>query len=297
MRKGLCIAWLVALLGLLPAITYAAAETRPSYEGRAVFPTNRADSKRVTMEFKDTPAMEALTKLSKEADISFAIRGEIPKDLRVTIYLQNADARSAIRLACDAAGLSCNDSFPGSGFIISARPTATVSGMQLPVIGTMQAGGMGGGAMGSGSFSLHFADWGLRGYPPFPGDNLLVDLEVRDLPLSEVMAQLSKSIGLPIIVDKAVPEGLKVTAKIRSLPAGEVLSTLMQQARLTYSVGQGKSGKQEIHVIPWPELRVTGVLGIGEAVSGMGGGRGGGGGGGGLGGGTGEATGPVLGPE
>ena len=124
--------------------------------------------------------------------------------------------------------------------------------------------------------------------PAFEGGDKLVDLEVKDVPLREAMEKISKASRVAIEVDEMVPKGIKVSATIRKLPLGELLSLLVNQANLTCTVEhnpdrevfeeiatRAKEGlvtrmefaKQlrdapqvaTIHIVPKPELKVTGV--------------------------------------
>lgn len=81
--------------------------------------------------------------------------------------------------------------------------------------------------------------------PNFPMSDLLVDLDVKDVPLAEAIAKLSKDSGVDMVVDKAVPEGIKVSAKIYKMQLNEVLSLLTGQANLTYSVGHHENKYME----------------------------------------------------
>jgi type II secretory pathway component GspD/PulD (secretin) len=247
-------------------------------------------SKKVTVEFKDVPVVDALKQLAKEANTSFAIKGELPKDLRVTVYLQDVSGDNAMRLLCDAAGLAFSlfdQGVWGRTYVISVRPTVTVSGTQVPVVGAwlgtatdvegpklrqLDAGRLAvelgahtdveraklARLFTGGSTAPSKAD---RALPSFAGQDTFVDLEVKDVPLAAAIAQLSKSSGVAIVVDRSVPEALKVTAKVHGLTLGQTLSMLVQQAHLIYNVGQTKDGKAEIRVIPPPEVQVSGLPG------------------------------------
>ncbi len=278
MRKSAWILGLAIIACQMPATAYAADQSSAGAVRPIVF--DGREPKRVTMEFKETPVMEAFKQLAKKADVSFAVRGKIPEDLKVTVYLQNADAYTAVRLLCDAAGLSSAISGSG-GWVISARPIASISGTQVPILGaipseilneaTQRLGGTSVAGILNSLPSATGAWWSLSSRTSFPGDRKLVDLEGKNISFADAMAQLSKASGVPIIVDNAVPAGMKVTAKIHGLPLGDVLAALVSQARLVYSVGEVmKDGKAEIHVSPVPELSVTGAGAIHSHMSGWG---------------------------
>jgi len=118
-----------------------------------------------------------------------------------------------------------------------------------------------------------------RARPTFDGDDKLVDLEVKDTPIREVMAKLSTASGFPIEVTEPVSNELKITAKIYRMPIGDVLSMIVDQANLTYTVSYGVNenakrryeagliaiqeyessrGNPEVHIVPKPELTVSG---------------------------------------
>jgi len=152
-------------------------------------------------------------------------------------------------------------------------------------------GGGGGGGVGRGG-SMGLREAPTR--PSFRGENRLVDLAVKDAPLSEVASRLSlKADPLPedgrppsgwpdtycnldVIVDDTVKD-VKVTARIAKWPLGEVLDMLLAQTGLVCTVGPYPSrpltsqrdpvtGEDTweppptitIYLVPAPELRVAG---------------------------------------
>jgi hypothetical protein len=187
------------------------------------------------------------------------------------------DAISALKMVCEAASLSAEEQ---EGKLVIARsPFLQFNGGKAPVIGAVPA-------------SMWFGHGAAVDSTPasFEGDGKLVDLEVKDAPLREAMEKISKASGVAIEVDETVSKEIKVSATIRKLPLREVLSLLVNQANLTYTVennpnrdsfedlaNRAKAGliprsefERElrnlpqvatIHIVPKPELKVTGAPG------------------------------------
>jgi len=247
MKRTLRFAWLALALGLLPCLGAAEA---PAKTGQ-----------KITKDFTETPVVDVIAELSKYWDFSVALQGNIPKDLRVNLSLRNAGPEEALSLVCLAADLKCERT--EGGILISVPPTATVSGTRIPIVGAaptitisgrnivlrkdeqgrivdVEVDGRSIALPGSGPGVGYLyprasvQEW----HPPFKGDTSLVDLEVKDGLLAEAVAQLSKVSGIEIVVDEAVPKEIKVTAKIRKMALGEVLSLLASQAGLAYTVGE-----------------------------------------------------------
>lgn len=245
-------------------------------------------TKRISIEFKDTPVVDAIRQLIQDEPISIAFH-DVPEDMRVTATIRDASPEEAVRLLCEAAGLEWQDVGRDSG-VIRMPPSVTVSGSRVPVVGaiTMSAPSA---SYVDGEFRLEapFAGAKLQGVAPaairsemlmgFDGGAKLVDLEVKDAPIREVMAKLAAASGFSIDVAEPVSGELKVTAKIYRMPIADVLSMIVDQANLTYTVSYGVNqltkqrydaglataqelessrGKPEIHIVPKPELTVSG---------------------------------------
>jgi hypothetical protein len=93
---------------------------------------------------------------------------------------------------------------------------------------------------------------GAPKHPSFKGEDNLIDLDVKDMPLSEVAAKLSHKVpppgprevgrgasmeqyrSLEIVADASI-KNLKVTANIHKWPLGKVLDLLIGQAGLACS--------------------------------------------------------------
>jgi len=218
----------------------------------------------ITAEFKDAPVLEAIELITRQTGISYAVQGELPADRKVTLRLNNAHPQAALTLICEAAGLSWKPG-PG-GWIIAARPTLTVEGARVPVLGALQyppdIGSLVGGGFGSAPWlgtDLRIARAAL-GLPQIPSDSTPVTLEVKDANFKEVAAQLSQASKVTIRVNESVPKGLKVTARVYHMPLREVLGLLVNQANLTYMVSEPEKegARPVVIIIPRPYLHVTG---------------------------------------
>ena len=234
---------------------------------------------RITIELKDAPVVDAIMQLIKDEPVSIAFR-DIPEDLRVTATIRDASPEEAVMLLCAAAGLEWED-VGRDGGVIRMPASVTVGGARVPVVGAMSVGSRVSPTVPLAIRGPVEAPWISpdRARPTFDGDDKLVDLEVKNAPIRDVMAKLSTASGFPIEVTEPVSDELKVTAKIYRMPIGDVLSMIVDQANLTYTVSYGVNenakrryeaglatiqeyesarGKPEIHIVPKPELTVSG---------------------------------------
>jgi hypothetical protein len=292
-RASACLAMAVVLLG---CIAYAATEES---EGK----------KKVNLDFKDAPVTEVVTKLAQQADISLAIQDEMLKDRKVTVQIRNADPEEALQLVCAAARLRWDQVRPGM-WLIYPQPTVTVGGAEVPILGAVGAPSSGDTPtvyyrpldayiVGEGG-SRRIIPRGGTGPAPnvsFEGDKNLVDLSLHDVPLVAAMRALSEVSRVPIVVHESVPKEIKVTVKVYKMPLQEVVSRLVAQAGLTYTVEERPAPEVEealrervkkgvmndleferelraaprvatIHIVPKPELKVSGTRlapGVGRA--------------------------------
>ncbi|UCH34503.1 MAG: zinc ribbon domain-containing protein [Armatimonadota bacterium] len=262
-----------------------------------VRPPGAVSGKRITIEFKDTPVMDAIEALIGDAPVSIAFR-DIPEDLRVTATIRDASPEEAVMLVCAAAGLEWED-VGRDGGVIRMPPSVSVGGARVPVVGAMSVGSRVSPTAPlatEGPFLTTrlqvptearsvFQDLAR---PTFEGDDKLVDLDVKDAPIREAMTKLSEASGIPIHVAEPVSNELKVTAAIYRMPIGDVLAMIVNQAGLAYTVSYRKpetltkmrdeglisgedyaarKGNPEIHIVPKPELRVTGPGAPGAALT------------------------------
>jgi general secretion pathway protein G len=255
MRRRLQPCCLLLALLLLPCLAFGAAST----------PAQAA--KKITLDYQDARFGVVLAEITKAGDFPYVIAGpDIDEDLRVIIRLKDVEPAKALVLVCEAIGFECKMkdgvaliTIPSGRFFEIGReewktrirakeePTVTIAGREVPVLGAITAGerppapgrlatllaGLDVGSVPPGAASTPAA-------PSFEGVSKLVDLELKNSPLPEAMAQLSKVSGVEIRVDDSVPKDIRLTANVRKMPLGELLSVLVEQAGLTYSVGEGE---------------------------------------------------------
>jgi len=297
MKRGFWLAWIaVALMVALhapllhgaPAQTATAGILVSANEMSVVSPSGAptAEAGHPTLNVKDAPVEDVLRMAAKAGGFDLVLAG-IPKDLRVSLEVNDLNPEQIIDAVCKSTGLSCIKISPKI-YAITGNAMVDVSGSRVPVVGaiTMSAPSMdyitGGAAapyMTAEPSGVELA--AIRSAMPmgFDGGDKLVDLEVKDAPIREVMAKLSAATGFRIEVAEPVSDQLKVTARIYRMPIADVLSMIVGQANLTYTVSYGvdenakrrydagliaiqeyesSRGKAEIHIVPRPELTVTG---------------------------------------
>jgi hypothetical protein len=224
MRTRSLLAWLV-----LMALPLAAHAQRA---GTAPPPSHRGSGISVTFERESVEeAVKTVISLLPDKP-SYAIRGELP-DSRVTMRLTNVEPDAALRIVCEAAGLTYQVE-PGPGrrvIVVSPTPETAASFAQQRKWTEWWP---------SANAAVSLPPVG----PRFSGDWLLVDLQVEEAPLAEVAAQLARASGYEIVVDEAVPKDIKVTASVRKMPIGDVVALLARQAHLAYSVAYRPSRRE-----------------------------------------------------
>jgi len=292
------LALLASALALVAGSGFAGAtpdSTGANKAPEATTATSALTGKRVTVKLKDAQVVDVLMGLARDAGKSVAFRGDFPKPT-VTVSFRDVDIARAVAMVCDAARLTC-EAVP-EGWLISTAPAVSVGGSSVPLLGAVSVSGgtSGAGSMAS-TFAEHLKAWDAalkqaRGQmslpgapgaygakpPDFQGDDRLVDLDVKDVPLREAMAKLSEASGIEIVVHEAVPKEVKITARIYQMPLAEVLSLIVDQANLTYTVAfaPGPDAKKQheagliterdslerrdvatVHIVPRPELTVS----------------------------------------
>jgi hypothetical protein len=229
MKRIVSLAILILFSLALSGISGQATEKPRGAENFAEIQSNLSgEQKPVTLELKAVPVLDALRILTEKADISYAIKGELPETLKVTVSLKNANPWTAMNLVCEAANLTCAPA-NGGGWVIYATPTVSVSGVKVPVVGAV---------------SLHdFSSTGpaiVSSQTPesraFKGDDQLVDLQVKDLPISEALRLLFRQAEFGFILDPALSQDLRVTASMKKVPLREALLAVLNQANLHYIV-------------------------------------------------------------
>ena len=305
---------------------------------------------KVTVEVKDATLGEALELIFKGTDQSVVVQPAVAGIRPVNLSLKNVQLEDAVKVVAKINGLQY-EHVDNLWVVFPEEGVLTVGGVRVPLLGAVPAipgelgqtslefvrrGGDGGDERMvfinprivkepglEAPFETRRAHGGvtydqrgrLSGRPSFEGEDVLVDLSVRDMPLTEVAAQLSRIVGaevqkrtsarqvaaqsgepepqrerwryqVEIIADESL-RSLKVSARVYKWPAGQVLDMLIDQADLTCAVdrqdvpppaggvGMGVTTVR-VFLVPRPVLEVTGP-GIPEAGMGGigGGGRGG----------------------
>jgi hypothetical protein len=260
-------------------------------------PSFAMEERQVTLDVRDSPAEEALRLVFRDTPFSFTLSPEVEKGRKVTVSLNEVPFPVALRAIGNAANLEITAEPDNPWvYVVKPRPMVTMGGAPVPVVGAVTLGPDGAGA-GEGTaagrqwrwiaptngpadtaFLLAQAarDWTGIVPPAGPGEKL-VDLDVKDAPIREAMAQLAKASDLEITVHPAVSPQIKVTARAFAVPADWLLNTIVSQAHLTVvkeaipeqpalpSPSEGVAmrvfPRYRYHIVPPPEVRVTGVPG------------------------------------
>lgn len=256
------------------------------------------EERQVTLDLRDSPVGDALRTVFRDTPFSFTLSPEVDKQKKVTVSLKGVPLAAALRAIGNAANLEITAEPDNRWvYVVKPRPTVTMGGAQVPVVGAMTLGADPAGAGGGTGISRGFYFVGPtedtaslltrvgtgvgRGYalgvpPAGPGEKL-VDLDVKEAPIREAMAQLAKASGVEIVVHPAVSPQIKVTVRAFTVPADWLLTTIVSQCHLTVvtetipahvaplvSAEQGEQqqflpGRCRYHIVPPPEIRVTGV--------------------------------------
>jgi len=273
-------------------------------------PAARAEDtgeRRVSLDLDGATLSDALTSLFKDTDQSFMLHPSLYGTGPVTVRLTNVPFEYALKGIVKMHGATY-DQVDNLWYVFPDPDVASLGGVNVPVVGALQVPGMLLDLETARSIVTKFSRSGpdpaglqtrllLSQLPYF---DVLVDLEVKDAPLSEVAKKLSVEKDganrTEIIVHESVPSDVKVTARIYRMRRDEILQMLSDQANLDVSVEtavqEGKDGPftpNRVYLIRKPEMTVTGsgiLRGGGgggrhdaAALLGLGGGGGGGGGG------------------
>jgi len=228
---------------------------------RALAELKAMEVQRVSINVKDEKLTAVFTRLFEGTGQCLMLDPAIADNATpVTLTLTDVGLESAVRAICKLYNLEYETDNEGLWVIMPGSGFVTVGGSRVPIVGTVtslpvtQGGdtqltlrGMGvspgGGGGGGGGRGIREA----RNRPSFVGDERLVDLDVKDAPLSEVASRLSfmadpqptwsqeGKYNVEIIADDAVKD-LKVTARIAKWPLGEVLDMLLAQTGLVCTV-------------------------------------------------------------
>jgi type II secretory pathway component GspD/PulD (secretin) len=289
------------------------------------------ESQRVSLDVKETALEDALRLLFKDTPYSYVLSPEIGRLALdpLTIRLKEVDLQTAVRVICDTYDLLYEKD--GSIYYFFPRSdVVTIGGRTVPLLGTLQVpygaelGVSSSAAPGEVSRTMIVTQSGQ--FPvggPGPGLDLAaraqeksIDLQLEDMPIREAMARLAQTADMEIVVHEAVPEDIRIRAKVYRVSAYRLLHEIADQAGLTVAQERvvevidpeghvtrvdhqldegGLSGRAWVkkrefsifHIVPKPELTVSGP-GVTPRGGGGGGGRHGGGGGSGGGGRGGE---------
>jgi len=214
MRTRLLVVFVLACLTLFARAACSASEQHPSAtvsssggpagvhtgEQAATSPTGDGAfaggvwREKVTLEFKDTPVAEVVTTLLKSTGISFVFSPDVPKDLRATMGLRNIERAEALRQLCVAFDLD----YRLENSVVQIRRRAAVQpippGGPFPfVVKGEVLTDKGAYASTTTTHYLDIANTILRARATercesFKGDDCLVDLEVKDAPISDAMS-------------------------------------------------------------------------------------------------------------
>jgi hypothetical protein len=254
-------------------------------------------SQRVSLDVTEVALTAALTMLFKGTGQSVILDpavAQVPQS--VTLTLNDVSLESAVRAICKLHGLKYETDNQGLWVITASPEVARVGGAAFPVYGvtSVTPGSMtiqqrpGGGSVALGRSGYESApriSYGGQAPAEFEGrTNLariglsdLVDLDVENAPLSEVAAQLGVKRGdewrVEILVHEAVPEDIRVTAKVYRMRRDDLLLLLAEQTNLDISIDSQRTLERphtRVYFVPRPELEVSGP-GIGDEMTMLGG--------------------------
>jgi hypothetical protein len=294
MRREVCLSWLA--VGLLILFAAAAAIAGGgggiSGGGTATAPGRSAGDVKVSLKVKNASFPDTFRLLFEGTDQSFVLHPVLhDRADRITITLNNVQLEHAVRAICKLYVLEYETDQAGLWVIMPSSDFVTFGGRDVPLLGAapvdIERGiairqGRGGRPRVVTRVGRMIGSSERPPLQPFRGDEKLVDLHIEDGTIRQAIAEMSKASGVEMVVHKAVPEDIKVTARVYQMSVGEVLGRLLAEANLDYSVDgmagklveqtelEGATGRiagDVVHIVPRPELRVSGP-GVGlEAVT------------------------------
>jgi hypothetical protein len=245
---------------------------------------------KISFRWENIGVERAFTELFKATNQSFVWAGRLEERLPISATMTNVDIKTALDLICQVAGLTYEQR--NGVWVISQGPQmVTVGGARVPLLGAVPdvSGDVplvfDGERVGSflvrprGSGAAVAPTWERRVVGPlspsarveFPGSETLVDLDVKDSPLSEVARKLSAAVNASLesqaqeqereaksflatpkeppptfsrpsvdfrrveIVAHESLRSVRVTARVYRWPAGQVLGMVLEQAGLVYT--------------------------------------------------------------
>jgi hypothetical protein len=268
------------------------------------------ESQRISLDLQDTWLDDALRLIFRRTPYSYVLSPEIRRlDLDpLTIRLKEVDLQTAVRVICDTYDLLYRKDdlvyyfFPRSDVV-------TIGGRTVPVLGTLEVPPVpprpglsfsSSPGIVSRSTIIRTDPWSTEvrdhdlDLAPRPEERP-IDLQLEDAPIREAMAQLGKAAEMEIVVHEAVPEDIRITAKVYRVSGLRLLTEIVDQAGLTVVEERLIEGTDEdghvtrvpygprgtvhstpelaarrsisiFHVVPKPEIKVsgTGVAGTWE---------------------------------
>jgi hypothetical protein len=264
-----------------------------------------AGGPRITVELKEATLEEALRVLFRDTPYSYVLSPEIGRLSLdpLTISLKEVDLQTAVRVICDTYDLlyrkedSIYYFFPRSDVV-------TIGGRRVPLLGTIEVPEAPQGAefrfstspgevargtiIRTSPWSTEVREHDLNLAPSTTQKP--IDLQLDNVPIREAMAQLGKAADMEIVVHEAVPEDIRITAKVYRVSGFRLLTEIADQAGLAVAQervievtdpeghvtrhtppfdelhlpGQTGFSKREFsifHVVPQPELSVSGTGG------------------------------------
>lgn len=286
MRREFRLSWLAValLIPLAAAAVVASGGASGTMEGRALAPTRSAGDVKVSLDVKVASLADAFRLLFRDTDQSLILDpavAELPQTL--TLTLKNVTLEHAVRGICKLYGLDYETDQAGLWVILPSSDFVTFGGRDVALLGAASVDvgrqisvkeGLGGPPRFVMRGGRTIGSSERPSLQPFRGDEKLVDLHIEDATIRQAIVELSKASGIEMVVHKAVPEDIKVTARVYKMSVGEVLGRLLAEANLDYSVDRmaGKLVEQTelegatglirgdvVHIVPQPELRVSGT--------------------------------------
>jgi len=248
------------------------------------FPSG-ANADLVTLEVTDLPLREAMAKLCQTSGVDVVAYGDLPPAIRMTAhaylvplgaFLENVSEQSGLAVQYEHLN-AVGKPIPRDAHLLGQQVTGPFPYhyryylVPLPKVSLTDRGK-----------TVPTGGWGSPFSEEFIGP--LVDLEATNLPLREALAKLVPA-GQDVIVHKAVPETIHITAKLYRVPLdwlGQVLTTdtgLELKTQHVTAEGAVVPGPEdqlrhltppsEVHtryyIVPKSELKVTGVPRTGPA--------------------------------
>ncbi len=256
------------------------------------------ESQRVTVELKEASLEDALRLIFRRAPYSYVLSPEIGRLALdpLTIHLKEVDLQTAVRVICDTYDLVYRKD--GNVYYFSPRSDVVrIGGRTVPVVGVATLPGDAeltlSSSPGEVARTMVVRKTGHllgEGAGPSPSVDLTprsgekpIDLHLDNVPIREAMARLAEAAHMEIVVHEAVPDDIRITAKVYRVSGFQLLVEIAGQAglsvvqeqlievtddeghvtRVPYRRGDtlrrpGDRRYSIFHVVPPPEVRVSG---------------------------------------